>query len=74
MPTNSSDSPPGLAHKPRRWVSVADAAEHIGVTPNTIRAMIADGRLSGYRAGKRLTRLDLNEVDAAMQPFRGGPA
>ncbi|KDO94858.1 DNA-binding protein [Mycobacterium avium subsp. hominissuis A5] len=33
--------------------------------------MIADGRLTGYRNGARLIRLDLNEVDAAMQPFGG---
>jgi excisionase family DNA binding protein len=33
--------------------------------------MIADGRLTGYRSGGRLIRLDLNEVDAAMRPFGG---
>ena len=33
--------------------------------------MIADGRLTGYRSGGRLVRLDLNEIDAAMQPFGG---
>jgi len=33
--------------------------------------MVADGRLTAYRAGTRLVRLDLNEIDAAMQPFGG---
>jgi len=33
--------------------------------------MISDGRLIGYRSGSRLVRVDLNEVDAAMQPFGG---
>jgi excisionase family DNA binding protein len=55
----------------RRWVSVQDAAEYIGVTDRTIRQMIADGRLTAYRSGTRLVRLDLNEIDAAMQPFGG---
>jgi excisionase family DNA binding protein len=55
----------------RRWVSIQDAAEYLGVTDRTIRAMIADGRLTGYRSGTRLVRLDLNEINAAMRPFGG---
>lgn len=58
----------------RRYVAIAEAAEYLGVTDRTIRQMIADGRLTGYRNGARLVRLDLNEVDAAMQPFGGGAA
>jgi hypothetical protein len=34
--------------------------------------MIVDGRLTGYRNGAKLIRLDLNEIDAAMEPFGGG--
>jgi len=55
----------------RRYVTQAHAAEYLGVTARTIRQMIADGRLTGYRSGKRLVRVDLNEIDAAMQPFGG---
>ncbi len=55
----------------RRYVSIAHAADYLGVTTRTIRQMISDGRLLGYRAGTRLVRVDLNEVDAAMQPFGG---
>lgn len=55
----------------RAYVSITDAAEYLGVTTRTIRQMIADGRLTGYRAGTRLVRLDRNEIDAAMQPFGG---
>jgi excisionase family DNA binding protein len=58
----------------RRWVSIQDAAEYLGVTDRTIRAMIADGRLTGYRSGTRLVRLDLNEINAAMRPFGGDVA
>ena len=55
----------------RRYGKISEAAEYLGVTDRTIRQMIADGRLTGYRSGPRLVRVDLNEVDAAMQPFGG---
>lgn len=55
----------------RRYVKMKAAADYLGVTDRTIRQMIADGRLTGYRSGSRLVRVDLNEIDAAMQPFGG---
>lgn len=55
----------------RQYATMAQAAEYLGVTDRTIRQMIADGRLTGYRSGPRLVRVDLNEIDAAMQPFGG---
>jgi excisionase family DNA binding protein len=55
----------------RRYVKIAEAADYLQVTDRTIRQMIADGRLTGYRSGTRLVRLDLNEIDAAMRPFGG---
>ncbi|ABM13320.1 excisionase family DNA-binding protein [Mycolicibacterium vanbaalenii] len=56
----------------RRYASTKDAADYLGVTDRTIRAMISDGRLTGYRNGTRLVRVDLNEVDAMMTAFGGG--
>ena len=56
---------------PARYVTIVQAAEYIGVTDRTIRQMIADGRLTGYRSGSRLVRLRIDEIDAAMQPFGG---
>jgi excisionase family DNA binding protein len=56
----------------RRYATISETAEYLGVTGRTVRQMIADGRLTGYRAGARLVRLDLNQVDAAMIPFGGG--
>lgn len=55
----------------RRYITLAEAAEYLSVTDRTIRQMIADGRLTGYRSGPRLVRVDLNEIDAAMKPFGG---
>lgn len=43
----------------------------MGVTDRTIRQWIAEGRITGYRINARLIRIDLNELDAAMQPFGG---
>ncbi|WP_423203393.1 excisionase family DNA-binding protein [Mycobacterium alsense] len=48
-----------------------EAAEYLGVTEQTIREMIREGRLTGYRNGPRLCRVDLNEIDAAMKPYGG---
>lgn len=55
----------------RKYITLREAADYLGVTERCIRQMIADGRLTGYRAGPRLVRVDLNEIDAAMQPFGG---
>jgi excisionase family DNA binding protein len=55
----------------RRYVKIAEAANYLQVTDRTIRQMIADGRITGYRNGSRLVRVDLNEIDAAMRPFGG---
>lgn len=48
-----------------------EAAEYLAVTDRTVRQMIADGRLRGYRSGTRLVRLRRDEVDGAMHPFGG---
>jgi len=55
----------------RNWVTQAFVANHLGVTTRTVRDMTADGRLVGYRLNQKFVRYDLNEVDAAMQPFGG---
>ncbi|RFZ08111.1 excisionase family DNA-binding protein [Mycobacterium marinum] len=55
----------------RRYGKISEAAEVLGVTTRTIRQMIADGRLIGYRSGSRLVRVDLNQIDDIMRPFGG---
>lgn len=58
----------------RRLESIQHAAEYLGVAEKTIRRMIARGDLTGYRAGPRLIRVDLNELDAMLRviPTAGG--
>lgn len=59
-----ADAPP----LSRRYITISEAAEYLAVT---VRQMIADGRLRGYRSGTRLVRLRRDEVDGAMHPFGG---
>jgi excisionase family DNA binding protein len=51
-----------------RWASLLETAKYLSVAERTVRQMIYDGRLKGYRLG-RTVRIDLNEVDDAMLPF-----
>lgn len=55
----------------RRLDSIPNAAEYIGVNPKTIRRWIAAGRLSAYRLGPRLIKVDLDQLDAMLQPIGG---
>ncbi|WP_324666449.1 helix-turn-helix domain-containing protein [Mycobacterium canetti] len=60
-----------MTSPPNRYITIAEAATYLGVTSRTVRQMIADGRLRAYRSGRRLVRLRLDEIDAAMRPFGG---
>lgn len=46
-------------------VSLAVAAENLGVSVKTLRRRISDGTVHGYRVG-RLIRVDLDEVRRAL--------
>lgn len=66
-----SQGPNRATRRARKYGKISEAAEILGVTDRTIRQMIADGRLTGYRSGRRLVRVDLNQIDDIMQPFGG---
>jgi excisionase family DNA binding protein len=52
----------------RRYVPIAVIAEHLGVTPRSVRNYIAKGLFPAYRIpGTRGVRLDLDQVNAAMK-------
>jgi excisionase family DNA binding protein len=53
----------------RRLASLATAAEHLGVCTRTVRRLISNGELTGYRIGPRAIRVDLNEVDELARPI-----
>jgi excisionase family DNA binding protein len=59
-----------LALKQRRLASISEAADYCGIHPRTIRRRISDGTITGYTVGKKLVRVDLNEIDARLlQPI-----
>lgn len=51
-----------------RLVSIAEAAQHLHVSPKTVRRRIADGELAAYRVG-RLVRLDAEQVRNLARPI-----
>ena len=53
---------PPSAHQPD-LVTIAVAAERLGLSTKSIRRRIADGTLPAYRVGPRLIRLDAEDVD-----------
>jgi excisionase family DNA binding protein len=52
-----------------RWVSLADAAERVGVTTRTLRRWIAAGTLPASRVGPRLVRVNLDDLEALLRPI-----
>lgn len=60
---------PLAAEQAPRYVPLADGARYATVCTRTLRRWIAAGDLTGYRAGPRLIRVDLNELDSLMRPI-----
>lgn len=58
----------------RHFVSIEQAAEYTGLSSKTIRRRISDGTITGYRAGPKVVRVDLNEVDGMLTPIPVGAA
>jgi excisionase family DNA binding protein len=50
-------------------ISLSAAADRIGISRQTLRNYVRAGRLTGYRIGTTLIRLDSDEVDALTQPM-----
>lgn len=60
----------------RRYITVAEAAKYLQISDRTVRRLIADGELNGYRMGQssRVVRIDLNDIDEQlMRPMNALP-
>ncbi|WP_077090672.1 excisionase family DNA-binding protein [Mycobacterium rhizamassiliense] len=60
----------------RRYITISEAAEYLQISDRTVRRLIADGELTGYRMGRsrRVIRVDLNEIDdELMRPLNEPP-
>jgi excisionase family DNA binding protein len=51
----------------RRYISINEAAEYLGISTKFVRNLIMEGEISGYRIGSyarhRTLRVDLDEID-----------
>lgn len=68
MSTTSKRATPLQQVKPRRYETMQSAAERTGLSVKSIRRRVAEGKLTGYRLGQRIIRLDPAEVDAMFVP------
>jgi excisionase family DNA binding protein len=73
MPTSRTKptTPEPEAAAPR-WASPRSTAAYLNVSARTITYKIASGEIPAYRFGPKLVRINLNEVDALMQPITNG--
>jgi excisionase family DNA binding protein len=60
---NRNDESREIAMPKRQLISTTRAAALLNVSPNTVRAMIADEKFVGYMVG-RLVKVDQNEIEA----------
>lgn len=51
----------------QEWLSTAEAARYLGLTPHRIRVEFAAGRLPGCRLGYRTLRFRRGHLDAPME-------
>jgi excisionase family DNA binding protein len=58
----------------KRYAPLSTGADYADVSTRTLRRWIAQGRVTGYRAGPRLIRVDLNELDAMLAPIPSASA
>lgn len=67
MPTPRSTTKPAstapMRKGPRRYLTLSDAAEWLSLDEKTLRRWISQGRLTAYRVGPKLIRLDADEIE-----------
>lgn len=66
MPYSSKTSPHA---EHRQFIRQEVAADRWDVSVDTIRRLIAAGKLTGYRLNNRIIRVDQAEVDACFHPI-----
>ncbi|MBN2475659.1 MAG: excisionase family DNA-binding protein [Pirellulales bacterium] len=62
------------AAPPQRYLTVAGAAAYTGLSPDSIRALIEQGRLTALRPVRGRILVDRDEVDAVVRSATGRPA
>ena len=54
------------------WLSTAEAAKRLGITPRTLYRFMNEGQLAGYRFG-RVIRLKATDIDEFIEQSRITP-
>lgn len=57
---------------PINWLSTAEAAKYLGITPRTLYRFIDEGQIPGYRFG-RVIRLKQDDVEVFIEASRITP-
>ncbi|MUL76466.1 helix-turn-helix domain-containing protein [Mycolicibacterium sp. CBMA 226] len=60
----------------RRYMTLAEAADYLQISARTVRRLITDGELTGYRMGNssRTIRVDQAEIDEQLMRPMNAPA
>jgi excisionase family DNA binding protein len=63
-----------MSQRKKNLVSVPTWADHHSISVKTARRWIAEGRLTAYRFGPRMIRVDLNQAEELLRriPTAGG--
>lgn len=57
-----------------RPAPIKTTSEQYGVSEKTLRRYIAEGKITGYRLGPRLIRVDLDEIEQLLKPIPAAKA
>jgi len=57
---------------PPKYVSIIQAGALTGLHPNTIRNKIKSGEIKAVRAGLRIIRIELSELENLFKEYREG--
>lgn len=67
-----SSTEPEASAESIQWLSTAEAANRLGITPRTLYRFIDEGQLAAYRFG-RVIRLKTTDVDLFIEACRIEP-
>jgi excisionase family DNA binding protein len=57
-----------------RPAPIKTTSEQYDVSEKTLRRYIAEGKITGYRLGPRLIRVDLDEIEQLLKPIPAAKA
>lgn len=55
------------ANDSQTWLSINDAAQHLGVHPRTLRRYIRDGKLNAMRLSHQIVRIRPTDMDTFLK-------